>query len=921
MAQPTPSPSIPLLPFAKDEVHFSPKAPITPATPSPRSGMAGTKRKRPASMTPSCPPPEAIIDISSDSDSDREPTPKAIARRQALHDRIERDDDGFLSISSLSDDEDDEPPPQAKPRIQGISANAMDKADTEPTLCKEQQDVVDLILRGRNVFYTGSAGCGKSTILKAVVKKLEGMGKIVNIVAPTGKAALQVNGMSTWSYMGWTPNHLKYDLDSLIKEGFRKHIRKRIRDTDVLIIDEISMVENHYLERMNHCITAVRCWNYYENRMERDPPPFGGLQLIVTGDFCQLPPVKPFQFCYLCGGEMLANDDETEFNCDECHGPFEERDKWAFKSMAWKKANFEHVHLREIHRQKDQAFIQILQKCRLGIPFSRDETKTLIDHPCKVGGAAQLLCMKHEVNKVNRENFNKLKTPTVSYHAIDEFNWNPEHEHLRYHNKRNTDGTLVACKDHRLEPEVILRVGMLVVLQVNLSISAGLCNGSQGIICGFEDYDASVLPRAKRKDDMLPPWQVINGEYATLREMQIAKFRATKWPVVKFQNGKTRTIFANCMVNSYGKEPYSLLHRTQIPLLPGWAISVHMSQGMTLNRVIVNLSRAFAEGQVYVALLDLEDMAYNLSLDPKPWPRRCCWEEDTANLFESLATALRRAQLKKLDELDLSFPLAYDFGCFLEDVDTDAYSTKALFKTLKYLGIHSSRATDDGEGIEFRYLTPNEEFDKYVRQLLHLAPNVHSLALKGSDILVLDESAFPPLRLQSLSLQSLSAASGALASLVRQSPALERVLMTGVYLESGTWKEILVPLAQSQIMFFFIETCGYEMEGVSAHFRPPDFANHPDAAYIETTEAGDLDACEAVFERVRENKKQKYGSDYNEVADIKLKEDQRDLIEFKTRVLYQYFKRQSNVGEAADAEESGESESMTDSESEDSDFV
>ena len=98
---------------------------------------------------------------------------------------------------------------------------------------------------------------------------------------------------------------------------------------------------------------------------------------------------------------------------------------------------------------------------------------------------------------------------------------------------------------------------------------------------------------------------------------------------------------------------------------------------------------------VEVVRLDLEDMAYNLRLDAKPWPRRCCWEEDTANLFESLATALRRAQLRKLDELDLPFPLAYDFGCFLEDVDTDGFSTKDLFKTLKYLGIHSSRATDD----------------------------------------------------------------------------------------------------------------------------------------------------------------------------------------------------------------------------------
>ncbi|RTE67981.1 hypothetical protein BHE90_017642, partial [Fusarium euwallaceae] len=212
-----------------------------------------------------------VIDISSDSDSEKQPLPKA--QRFQLAEQIDHDD-GFMPVPDLSDGEKDGPPPQEKSLIQAISANAMDKSDNEPSLCEEQQDVVDWI------FYTGSAGCGKSTILKAVVKKLEYMGKIVYIVAPTGKAALQVNGMSTWSYMGWTPDHFKYDLDKLIKETFRKHIRKRIRDTDVLVIDEISMVENHHLECMNHCITAVRCWNDYENRMERDPPAFGGLQLI-----------------------------------------------------------------------------------------------------------------------------------------------------------------------------------------------------------------------------------------------------------------------------------------------------------------------------------------------------------------------------------------------------------------------------------------------------------------------------------------------------------------------------------------------------------------------------------------------------------------------------------------------------------------
>lgn len=483
---------------------------------------------------------------------------------------------------------------------------------TAPSLCKEQQDLIDLIATGKNVFFTGSAGCGKSTALKAAVKMLRGMGQTVHIVAPTGRAALQVDGMSTWSYMGWTPDYHKYPIEKLATKGFRKHIRKRLRGTDVLIIDEISMVENQHLERMNICMKAAISWREWQS--VEGAPAFGGVQVIVTGDFCQLPPVKPFEFCMQCGLQMIADDDAANFNCPKGHGPFPETDKWAFKSNAWEEAGFVHVNLEEIHRQKDENFIRMLQKCRLGVPLLSQETATLMAHPCDVQKATKLFCTRREVAQVNRENFDRLKTPKHEYSALDGF---LAHDkmllELPQYTERFPDGTLVACRDQRLEPRVTLRGGMLVILQVNLDIKGGLVNGSQGIICGFETFCPDKLPKASSKEnESLPPQQRFSGEHAKLRETQIHGFMAQQqrnpqmakaWPRVLFHNGQKRVIYASCVVNSVGnEEPYSLLHRTQVPLIAGWAMSVHRSQGMTLDRVIVDLSHAFEEGQVYVAL-------------------------------------------------------------------------------------------------------------------------------------------------------------------------------------------------------------------------------------------------------------------------------------------------------------------------------
>lgn len=320
--------------------------------------------------------------------------------------------------------------------------------------------------------------------------------------------------------------------------------------------------------------------------------------------------MRPFQFCFQCGFELLKTHGETVFTCPRQHGSWQESEKWAFCSSAWQAADFVHINLQQIHRQNDTIFIGILQKCRLGVPFSPCEENLLLQHESQTGNAVKLFSTLAEVRSVNREAFNRLRSAAHAFRCNDDFRC--YNESLRMKGQRsNFDGTLTALRDHRFEPLIELKQGMVVVLLVNLDQENGLVNGSQGVVMGFEPAEDSSMPRAATTDEKefahKSGGMILTGEHADIRAANISKFMeqaAVKvWPRVLFQNRVTRVIYADCRVTELGDvAPYSLISRTQIPLVAGWAMTVHKSQGMTLNRVVVNLSRSFEEGQMYVAL-------------------------------------------------------------------------------------------------------------------------------------------------------------------------------------------------------------------------------------------------------------------------------------------------------------------------------
>jgi hypothetical protein len=381
-----------------------------------------------------------------------------------------------------------------------------------------QSTALKVLQTGANVFLTGEPGSGKTHTINAYVAWLRERGIEPAITASTGIAATHVGGMTihSWAGIGVRSTLTPYDLDTISSS---KRVIEHARGTNVLIIDEVSMLSRDTLSMVDVVLREVR---------QRDMP-FGGMQVVLVGDFFQLPPVVR----------------RSESQPDSDDGP---RAPFAFTSIAWDALNPIVCYLHEQHRQSDEPFSRLLTSLRKAdLDESIHDTLTsravsLEDIPADVPRL-----YSHNAN-VDRLNDDRLTT----LHG-------KEHTYVMF--SRGAPHLIENLKRGCLSPEaLVLKEGAKVMFTKNDPAGAYV-NGTLGVVESFTSGGAPVVRTSHGKR---------------------IEVEATEW---KLEDG--------------GK---TLARISQLPLRLAWAITVHKSQGMTLDAAAVDLSQAFEFGQGYVAL-------------------------------------------------------------------------------------------------------------------------------------------------------------------------------------------------------------------------------------------------------------------------------------------------------------------------------
>ena len=404
-----------------------------------------------------------------------------------------------------------------------------------------QEQALTILKTGANVFLTGEPGSGKTHTINQYVAYLRERDIEPAITASTGIAATHIGGMTihSWSGMGIKTKLDKYDLDKIAST---EYIAKRVLRAKVLIIDEVSMLLSETLSMIDAVCREIK----------RSPDPFGGLQIILVGDFFQLPPiVNPVRNRTQTQASAISNGVKNEIKENNAQSMLLEESltRFAYDSPAWNRANPIVCYLTEQYRQDDDKFLSILSAIRTDT-FGEDqlchiETRK-IKHSAAPESAPKLFSHNADVDRVNEEILAKLPGKPQAFPM----------------SSRGSDSLVAALKKGCLSPETLyLKVGAAVMFTKN-SPKEGFVNGTLGEVKEFNKYRGN--PVVKTRD----------GKLVEVEPMD--------WAVE--ENGKVRAKI------------------TQLPLRLAWAITVHKSQGMSLDEAVMDLTDVFEFGQGYVAL-------------------------------------------------------------------------------------------------------------------------------------------------------------------------------------------------------------------------------------------------------------------------------------------------------------------------------
>nr|CAH7752689.1 unnamed protein product [Callosobruchus chinensis] len=379
----------------------------------------------------------------------------------------------------------------------------------------EQKEVLDACLSGRNIFFTGSAGTGKSYLLKRIIRALPP--DVTVATASTGVAACHIGGITLHQFAGIGSGESSIERSvQLASKSVALSIWKKCKH---LIIDEVSMVDGDYFEKIEQVARKVR----------NNEKPFGGIQLILCGDFFQLPPVS----------KPKPGESKTA------------PPKFCFKTKAWDCCMFNTFELKRVHRQTDDKFIKILNKIRIGRVDQEvnDALTTTSKQAIERDGilATRLCSHTKDADIINESKLKALPGDSILFEAQD-----------------SVPGTTSMLDQQTpVSSKLVLKVGAQVMLLKNINVSAGLVNGARGVVKEFREGLPVVLFKNKELHLKKERWVVKTASGGSVTRVQLPLKLAWAFSIHKSQG-----LTLDCVEMSLGRvfeagQAYVALSRAQ----------------------------------------------------------------------------------------------------------------------------------------------------------------------------------------------------------------------------------------------------------------------------------------------------------------------------------------------------------------------